>query len=113
MTSGYKLPAKFILHSVGPVWHGGTQGEPELLANCYRACFGLARQHAVKTIAFPAISCGVYGYPIPGAAEIAVRETRAALKEDNTIAVYFVCFTDEVFKAYEHIMMQEPDGATV
>ena len=63
ITRGYALPAKFVIHTVGPVWHGGKRREPELLASCYRACFDLAHAHAVKSIAFPAISCGVYGYP--------------------------------------------------
>ena len=102
ITRGYRLPAKFVIHTVGPVWDGGQSGEPELLASCYRACFELARANAVKTIAFPAISCGVYGYPIPEAARIAVRETHAALKDAREIErVVFACFTDEVFAAYE------------
>ena len=101
ITKGYRLPARFVIHTVGPVWRGGDRGEPELLASCYRVCFGLARVNAVKTIAFPAISCGVYGYPIPAAARIAVRETRAALKTmDGVECVVFACFTDEVFDAY-------------
>src|SRR5271157_644108 len=80
ITRAHKLPAKFVIHTVGPVGRDGKNREPELLASCYRACFDLAQAHAVETIAFPAISCGVYGYPIPDAALIAVRETRAALK---------------------------------
>ena len=83
ITRGHRLPAKFVIHTVGPVWRGGKNREPELLASCYRACFDLARAKGVKTIAFPAISCGVYGYPIPDAASIAVRETRIALKTMN------------------------------
>ena len=70
ITRGHKLPAKFVIHTVGPVWRGGKNREPELLASCYRACFDLARSKGVKTIAFPAISCGVYGYPIPDAARL-------------------------------------------
>src|SRR6266498_1927068 len=83
MTKGYQLPAKFVIHAVGPVWRGGHNREPELLASCYHTCFELARAYGVKTIAFPAISCGVYGYPIPEAARIAVRETQAALKGND------------------------------
>jgi O-acetyl-ADP-ribose deacetylase len=72
ITKGHRLPAKWIIHTVGPVWHGGTQGEPELLASCYKACFGLAAKHHLRSLAFPAISCGVYGYPIDQAVEIDV-----------------------------------------
>jgi len=101
MTKGHRLPARFVIHAVGPVWRGGKTGEPELLASCYRTCFELARANRVQTIAFPAISCGVYGYPVPDAARIAVRETRAALKSIETLErVVFACFTDEVFAAY-------------
>jgi O-acetyl-ADP-ribose deacetylase (regulator of RNase III) len=102
ITKGYRLPATFVIHTVGPVWDGGGFGEPDLLASCYRACFALAAKHAVKTIAFPAISCGVYGYPIPQAARIAVRETRAALEAAAAIeSVVIACFTEEVFAAYK------------
>ena len=73
ITRGYRLPAKYVIHTVGPVWNGGSHGEPELLASCYRCCFDLAEANGIKTIAFPAISCGVYGYPIQDAATIAVR----------------------------------------
>ena len=105
ITRGYRLPAKFVIHTVGPVWDGGGYGEAELLANCYRSCFELAKSHAVKTIAFPAISCGVYGYPIPQATRIAVRETRAALQRLKDIErVTFVCFTDDVFAAYCEVL---------
>ena len=101
ITRGHKLPAKFVIHTVGPVWRGGKNREPELLASCYRACFDLAQAHAIRTIAFPAISCGVYGYPIPDAARIAVRETRAALEIMEALErVTFACFTEEVFSAF-------------
>jgi O-acetyl-ADP-ribose deacetylase (regulator of RNase III) len=103
LTKGYRLPAKFVLHAVGPVWSGGGQGEPGLLANCYRSCFALARQHHLLTLAFPAISCGIYGYPIPQAAAIAWRATNAALDSNEAIRkVIFACFSDEVFAAYMH-----------
>jgi O-acetyl-ADP-ribose deacetylase len=101
ITRGYRLPAKYVIHTVGPVWHGGKQGEPDLLAGCYCSSFALAIAHQVRTIAFPAISCGVYGYPVADAVAIAVRETRAALKSTAKIdRVIFSCFTDEVFEAY-------------
>jgi len=74
ITPGFALPASHVIHTVGPVWHGGGHGEDELLASCYRASLDLAERHAVKSIAFPAISCGVFGYPAPRAAAIAVRE---------------------------------------
>lgn len=102
ITRGYRLPAKFVIHTVGPVWDGGAYGEPELLASCYRSCFELAEAHQVTTIAFPAISCGVYGYPIPEAARIAVRETQAVLHASKNLkSIVFACFTDEVFTAYK------------
>ena len=102
LTKGYRLPAKFVIHTVGPVWHGGCSGEPELLASCYRSCFALAREHSLHTLAFPAISCGVYGYPIDEAVEIAVRETAAELKKNDALEeVIFACFGEEVYAAYE------------
>jgi O-acetyl-ADP-ribose deacetylase (regulator of RNase III) len=79
ITPGFRLPAKHIIHTVGPVWHGGTRGESQKLTSCYRNCFGLAREHGLRSLAFPAISCGVYGYPAAEAARIAVAEALAAL----------------------------------
>jgi len=102
ITKGYRLPAKFVIHTVGPIWNDGGYGAPRLLTSCYRACFELAHANAVRTIAFPAISCGAYGYPIPDATEIAVRETRTALERFAEIErVVFACFTEEVFAAYQ------------
>jgi O-acetyl-ADP-ribose deacetylase len=101
ITKGYRLPARFVIHTVGPVWRGGGNGEPELLASCYRECFKIAREKRLKTLAFPAISCGIYGYPIPEATAIAVRETLAALNANPEIEkVIFACFGEEVFGAY-------------
>jgi O-acetyl-ADP-ribose deacetylase (regulator of RNase III) len=101
ITKGYRLPAKHVIHTVGPVWRGGDNREPELLASCYRWCFAIAREKGLKTLAFPAISCGIYGYPIPEATAIAVRETRAELAANPAIEkVIFACFGDEVFGAY-------------
>jgi O-acetyl-ADP-ribose deacetylase (regulator of RNase III) len=106
ITKGYRLPAKFVIHTPGPVWRGGRHGEPELLASCYRASFALALANAAKTIAFPAISCGVYGYPIPDATRIAVREALAALKSTDALErVVFACFTEEVFRAYNRALL--------
>jgi len=101
ITQGYRLPAKHVIHTVGPVWSGGGFDEPELLASCYRSCFAIARQHGLQTLAFPAISCGIYGYPIAQAVTIAVRETCAELEANATIKqVIFACFGDEVYSAY-------------
>jgi len=108
ITQGYRLPAKFVIHTVGPVWEGGRMGESDLLASCYRGCFALAHANAVKAMAFPAISCGVFGYPIPAAARIAVSEARAALKDmDEIERVVFACFTDEVFASYHTVLREE------
>ncbi|HSH13911.1 MAG TPA: O-acetyl-ADP-ribose deacetylase, partial [Desulfurivibrionaceae bacterium] len=102
LTKGYRLPARFILHTVGPVWQGGQRGEADLLASCYRSCFALAASHQLATLAFPAISTGVYGFPKAAAASIAVRETRAALAARSELArVIFVCFNKETRQAYE------------
>ncbi len=93
MTPGFHLPARHVIHTVGPVWHGGQQGEPDLLANCYRSALALAREYEIASIAFPAISCGVYGYPADAAAAIAAREVARALGEDGRLArVVLVAF---------------------
>jgi O-acetyl-ADP-ribose deacetylase (regulator of RNase III) len=81
ITRGHRLPARYVIHTVGPVWRGGDAGEPELLASCYRTALALAAAHGVRTIAFPAISCGVYGYPLDRAAVVAARTVRAFLAE--------------------------------
>jgi len=102
ITPGFRLPAKFVIHTVGPVWRGGTKGEPELLASCYRRSLDVAIENGVRTIAFPAISCGIYGYPIDAAAEIAIGETRRALANSDAIdRVLFVAFGDDVRRALE------------
>ena len=100
ITGGYRLPARYVIHTVGPVWRGGAGGEAELLASCYRNSLRLAAEHGVKSIAFPAISCGVYGYPIDEAAKIAVREVKA-FGDESIERVVFVCFGDDVAAAYE------------
>lgn len=105
ITRGYRLPARHVIHTVGPIWQGGDQGEPELLAACYRNSLTLAADNGVRTIAFPAISCGVYGYPLAEAARVAVREVRSFLTGDDRIeAVYLVCFGGEVREAYERAL---------
>jgi len=105
LTRGYRLPATYVIHTVGPIWQGGEQGEPALLAACYRNSLDLAVAHGVRSIAFPAISCGVYGYPLDAAARIAVREVRHFLQGDTRIAVvYLVCFGEEVRNAYQQAL---------
>jgi len=101
ITGGHALPCRWVIHTVGPVWHGGTHGEPGLLAACYRNSLALAVTHGVRSIAFPAISCGVYGYPIDQATTIAVRETTAFLAAEASIGqVIFVAFGGAVLAAY-------------
>jgi O-acetyl-ADP-ribose deacetylase len=93
ITKGYRLPAKWVIHTVGPVWRDGQHGEDELLASCYRSCFVLAEQHRVRTIAFPSISTGAYGFPMDRAARIAVRETQQFLERNTSVErVLLVCF---------------------
>ena len=105
ITRGYRLPAKYVIHTVGPVWHGGTQGETELLASCYRRSLEVALDHGVRTIAFPAISCGVYAFPIDKATEIAVRETDEFLSIRPGIdRVIFACFDDDVLRLYKRAL---------
>ena len=105
LTRGYRLPARYVLHTVGPVWRGGENGEPELLASCYRSCFTLAAKHEIQTLAFPAISCGIYGYPVEPATEIAVGETMAELEKNASIErVVFACFSDAIFDAYKDVL---------
>jgi O-acetyl-ADP-ribose deacetylase (regulator of RNase III) len=102
ITPGFRLPAKFVIHTVGPVWRGGRAGEAELLASCYRKSLSLAAEHGARTVAFPAISTGIYGYPIGQATEIAVRETAAFLQISDAIErVIFTAFSDDVRRAYE------------
>lgn len=108
MTDGYELPARHVIHTVGPVWRGGHQGEPELLAACYRESLRLARQHGLTTIAFPAISCGVYGYPLLAAAKIALHEISEFLRHDRQMEkVYLVCFSDDIFAIYQQLVNAE------
>jgi O-acetyl-ADP-ribose deacetylase (regulator of RNase III) len=100
ITKGYRLPAKHVIHAVGPIWDGGTRGEPELLQSCYLNSFRLARLNDVKSIAFPAISCGVYGYPLLQAARIALFAARHEATEGHLERIVFALFSDEVLKAY-------------
>ncbi|MEY2505711.1 MAG: O-acetyl-ADP-ribose deacetylase [Verrucomicrobiota bacterium] len=105
ITRGYKLPAAHVIHTVGPVWSGGTRGEPETLSNCYRNSLRLAVDNGLRTIAFPAISCGAYRYPIADAAQVAVETTREFLRENDSIAeVTFVVSSDEIEAEYQRLL---------
>ncbi|AVJ27452.1 O-acetyl-ADP-ribose deacetylase [Achromobacter spanius] len=104
VTGGYRLPARFIIHTVGPVWRGGENGEPALLASCYQRCIALAEEKGVASIAFPSISTGIYGYPIDLAAQVAVDTVRESLSKDSSIQeVIFCCFSDADLNRYERI----------
>lgn len=101
LTNGYRLPARHVIHTVGPIWHGGANGEDELLARCYHSCFALAEQHGLKTVAFPSISTGNYRFPVQRAARIALAEIERALERLPTLtSVTVVCFEDRVYEAY-------------
>ena len=105
ITNGYNLKAKFVIHTVGPVWRDGTNGEPQLLASCYRNCLQLAVENQIQTIAFPSISTGVYGYPIMLVSQIAVREVRSFLVNNPLIKqVSFVCFSSEDLYVYKSLL---------
>jgi O-acetyl-ADP-ribose deacetylase (regulator of RNase III) len=105
LTRGYRLPARFVIHTVGPIWTGGKHGEPQILANCYRNSLQLAVKNGIKTIAFPAISCGAYGYPIQEAGQIAVKTTREFLaKEDKIEKVIFVLWSEDIYETYRNLL---------
>ncbi|HEX7598181.1 MAG TPA: O-acetyl-ADP-ribose deacetylase [Polyangia bacterium] len=105
ITAGYRLPCKFVIHTVGPVWNGGREGEDELLASCYRSCLRLAQDHGVENIAFPAISTGSYRFPLTRATHIAIRETRTFLAANQLPkTVLFVCFGYGVRLVYERVL---------
>jgi O-acetyl-ADP-ribose deacetylase (regulator of RNase III) len=105
ITRGYHLPARFVIHTVGPIWHGGKHDEAQTLAGCYRNSLQLAVENEIKTIAFPAISCGAYGYPIEEAAHIALKTTREFLAATDEIRnVIFVVWDEDVYDAYRQIL---------
>ena len=100
MTKGYKLPARYVIHTVGPVWKGGQQGEPELLASCYRQSLGIANEQGFKSIALPAISCGVYAYPLAQACQIAMHEVHEHVSGTTSLEkIIFSCFSAETENA--------------
>ena len=105
VTKGYRLAARHVIHTVGPVWHGGGQGEPMLLASCYRRCVELAHEHGIATVAFPSISTGIYGYPLGEAANIAVAAIRRCVAEPRGLReVIFCCFSHADLTVYEQLL---------
>ena len=111
LTKGYRLPAAYVIHTVGPVWRGGQYGEPALLADCYRNSLALALQHSVRTIAFPAISCGVYGYPVEDAAHIALHEVSTFLATHEQLhKVLLCCFSESVLNIYQQVYQRKFDN---
>jgi O-acetyl-ADP-ribose deacetylase (regulator of RNase III) len=108
VTGGHHLPAEYVIHTVGPVWRGGGRGEPEKLAACYRRSLALAVEHGAKTIAFPAISCGVYGYPIEEACSIAVAQIQGFLEVNQTLErVVLVAFSADIAEAYRAALAEQ------
>ena len=109
LTRGYRLPAGHVIHTVGPVWRGGANGEPELLASCYRRSLEIAATHGILSLAFPSISTGIYGYPIELAADVAVSTVRASLRESAVIhEVIFCCFSTNDLQVYERSLGEIP-----
>lgn len=105
ISPGFRLPSKYIIHSVGPIWQGGTANEDQLLANCYQNSLKLAVENQIKTIAFPAISTGVYGFPLDRATEIAIRTVKGFLRDNDAIEkVVFVCFDDNTYEVYKRLL---------
>ncbi|MCA9310542.1 MAG: O-acetyl-ADP-ribose deacetylase [Phycisphaerales bacterium] len=116
LKGGYDLPARHVIHTVGPVYHGGQEGEAQVLAACYRACLAVVAEHDLQSVAFPCISTGVYGYPADEAAAIAFREVQAWLSSGGAAAVTFCCFSDDDVDHYralirDHAPHQSPDDA--
>jgi O-acetyl-ADP-ribose deacetylase len=109
-TPGFLLPAKWVFHAVGPVWRGGADGEDELLASCYRRCMALASEHHVISIAFPAISTGVYAFPIERAAGIALETVKANLAHSSAQGLTFVCFDDITLSVYQRLLKADETG---
>jgi O-acetyl-ADP-ribose deacetylase (regulator of RNase III) len=112
ITGGHNLPAGHVIHTVGPVWYGGSRNEAELLGSCYRKCFALARRHGIRSIAFPAVSTGAYGFPMDAAAAIAVKEAHEALVTNPDLEqVIFVCFDAAAGKVYEEALAANAETA--
>jgi len=107
ITKGYKLPARYVIHTVGPVWKGGEKGEDDLLASCYKNSLKIAEEMGIKTLAFPSISTGAYGFPLNRAARIAVNEINNFLESNNSISkVFIVCYNNEAYDSYINAKME-------
>ena len=110
LTRGYQLAATYVIHTVGPVWRGGNAGEAHLLQACYNNCLRLATEHSIRSIAFPAISCGIYGYPVSQAAAIAVQSCAQYINHtDRELTVYFVCFDKAMLAHYQKLLPPDAD----
>ncbi len=113
ITHGYLLPARWVIHTVGPVWHGGERGEPELLAACYRNVFALVKKHGLRTVGLPSISTGAYRYPLELAAQIAVKEIRRALTDNRNVEkVTIACFDERTYEAYDKLLKKQNGSDT-
>jgi O-acetyl-ADP-ribose deacetylase (regulator of RNase III) len=107
ITNAYRLPAKYVIHTVGPVWNEGNLGEDELLERCYQSVFTIVEEYGIRSVSIPAISCGAYGYPLDRAARIAIGEIRRFLETDTEVErVHVVCFNDEVYNAYWEVLQE-------
>ena len=107
LTRGYELPARFVIHTVGPIWRAGGRGEADLLARCYRRCFAIAEEAGIRSIAFPAISTGVYGYPLDQATRVAMTETRNHLLAGSALEeIVFACFGAEASRMYRQVLSE-------
>jgi O-acetyl-ADP-ribose deacetylase (regulator of RNase III) len=107
ITRGYRLPAQWVIHAVGPVWQGGDRNEDQLLAQCYRSCFALAEEYAIKTMAFPSISTGAYGFPLERATRIAVTEVKEFLERNSTLEkVLLICFSERAYQCYVNVVRE-------
>ena len=111
ITPGFNLPARHVIHAVGPVWHGGHANEPELLASAYRSALALARKDGLRSIAFPAISTGIYGYPLAAATKVAVTAVRGFTPAGSIEQVIFACFNSDALDAYAHEGVRVTPGA--
>lgn len=111
ITNGHKLPAKYVIHTVGPVWNGGIFGEDELLERCYLSCLDLVEEYGLRSVSFPAISCGAYGYPIDRAANIALTAIRSFLERNPEVErIHVVCYTREAYDAYRSLLQEQVPG---